>query len=111
MLRNFRLALAQLNTTVGDIEGNTARIIEYVERAREAGADLVAFPELAITGYPPEDLLFKTSFLQDNVAAMRRVVAARQRYRRGRGLRGSRQYGYGRGHRQRRRHRLRRPTG
>ena len=76
MIRSFRLALAQLNPTVGDIEGNTARTIEYVERARECGADLVAFPELAITGYPPEDLLFKTSFLQANVEAMRRVVAA-----------------------------------
>ena len=76
MLRKFRLALAQINTTVGDIEGNTARIIEYVERARECQADLVAFPELAITGYPPEDLLFKTSFLQANVEAMHRVVAA-----------------------------------
>ena len=76
MIRSFRLALAQINPTVGDIEGNTARIIEYVERARECGADLVAFPELAITGYPPEDLLFKTSFLQANVEAMQRVVAA-----------------------------------
>ena len=76
MIRSFRLALAQLNPTVGDIEGNTARIIEFVEQARERGADLVAFPELAITGYPPEDLLFKTSFLQANVAAMQRVVAA-----------------------------------
>ncbi len=76
MIRTFRLALAQLNPTVGDIDGNTARIIEYVERARERRADLVAFPELAITGYPPEDLLFKTSFLQANEAAMRRVVAA-----------------------------------
>ena len=76
MIRNFRLALAQINPTVGDIEGNTARIIEYVERARELRADLVAFPELAITGYPPEDLLFKTSFLQANVAAMQQVVAA-----------------------------------
>ena len=76
MIRSFRLALAQLNPTVGDIEGNTARAIEYVERARECGADLVAFPELAITGYPPEDLLFKTSFLQANVEAMQRVVAA-----------------------------------
>ena len=76
MIRNFRLALAQINPTVGDIDGNTARIIEYVERARECRADLVAFPELAITGYPPEDLLFKTSFLEANVDAMRRVVAA-----------------------------------
>ena len=76
MIRSFRLALAQINTTVGDIDGNTARIIEFVERARELHADLVAFPELAITGYPPEDLLFKTSFLQANEEAMQRVVAA-----------------------------------
>ena len=76
MIRNFRLAMAQMNPTVGDIDGNTARIIEYVEQARERQADLVAFPELAITGYPPEDLLFKTSFLQANVEAMQRVVAA-----------------------------------
>ena len=76
MIRSFRLALAQMNPTVGDIDGNTARIIEYVDRAQECGADLVAFPELAITGYPPEDLLFKTSFLQSNTAAMQRVVEA-----------------------------------
>ncbi len=76
MLRKFRLALAQINSTVGDITGNTARILEYLERAREAQADLVAFPELAITGYPPEDLLFKPSFLQANVEAMQQVVTA-----------------------------------
>jgi NAD+ synthase (glutamine-hydrolysing) len=76
MLRKFRLALAQINPTVGDIPGNTAKIIEYVERAREVQADLVAFPELAITGYPPEDLLLKPSFLRDNVAAMERVMEA-----------------------------------
>ena len=76
MIRKFRLALAQINPTVGDIDGNTAKIIEYVERARAAQADLVAFPELAITGYPPEDLLFKTTFLQANVEAMQRVIAA-----------------------------------
>ena len=76
MLRQFRLALSQMNTLVGDIAGNTARIIADIDRARAAGADLVAFPELAITGYPPEDLLFKTSFLRDNGAAMERVVAA-----------------------------------
>ena len=76
MARTFRLALAQINTTVGDIPGNTAKIIDYVERARDAQADLVAFPELAITGYPPEDLLFKTSFLQANEEAMKQVIAA-----------------------------------
>ena len=76
MARKFRLALAQINPTVGDITGNTEKILEYLERAREARADLVAFPELAVTGYPPEDLLFKTSFLQANQDAMRRIVAA-----------------------------------
>ena len=76
MTRTFRLALAQINTTVGDIPGNTAKILRYLDMARESQADLVAFPELAITGYPPEDLLFKTSFLRENVAAMERVIAA-----------------------------------
>ena len=72
----FRLALAQINSTVGDLQGNTAKILEYLERARGVQADMVAFPELAITGYPPEDLLFKPSFLEDNVAAMEQIVAA-----------------------------------
>ena len=76
MARTFRLALAQINPTVGDIPGNTAKILDYLKRAQEAQADLVAFPELATTGYPPEDLLFKTSFLNDNVAAMEKVAAA-----------------------------------
>ena len=76
MVRQFRLALAQINTTVGDIPGNTAKIIEYLERARDLQADLVAFPELAVTGYPPEDLLFKTSFLQANEDAMQQIMAA-----------------------------------
>ena len=76
MPRSFRLALAQINPTVGDIPGNAAKILEYLERAREVQADLVAFPELVITGYPPEDLLFRPSFLNENVAAMERVIAA-----------------------------------
>ena len=75
MARTFRLALAQLNLTVGDLPGNTARMVEYLHLARESGADLVAFPELAITGYPPEDLLFKKSFIDANVDAMEQVVA------------------------------------
>ena len=76
MPRTFRLAMAQINPTVGDIPGNTALMLEALEGAREVQADMVAFPELATTGYPPEDLLFKTSFLRDNVAAMEKVVAA-----------------------------------
>ena len=78
MPRSFRLALAQINTTVGDIPGNTAKILDYLDRARQAHADLVAFPELAITGYPPEDLVLRPAFLKDNLAAMEQVVAASQ---------------------------------
>ena len=76
MTRMFRLALAQINTTVGDIPGNTAIILDFIQQARAARADLVAFPELATTGYPPEDLLFKPSFLRENVAAMEKIVSA-----------------------------------
>jgi len=60
----LRLALAQMNSRVGDIEGNAAKISDNLARAREAGAELVLFPELALTGYPPEDLLLKEHFLQ-----------------------------------------------
>ena len=75
MARTFRLALAQINLTVGDLPGNTARMLECLHQARESGADLVAFPELATTGYPPEDLLFKKSFIEANVADMEQVIA------------------------------------
>ena len=75
-MRTFRLALAQMNSTVGDLEGNARKIIDLTERARSVGAHVVAFPEMAIPGYPVEDLVFKPSFVQDNVDAMRRVVAA-----------------------------------
>ena len=60
----LRLALAQINSRVGDIEGNVAKISERIAQARDAGAELVLFPELAVTGYPPEDLLLKEHFLQ-----------------------------------------------
>jgi NAD+ synthase (glutamine-hydrolysing) len=59
----MRLALAQLNTTVGDLDGNRARILEAISEARSAGADLVLLPELAVTGYPPEDLLLRPGFV------------------------------------------------
>ena len=75
-MADFRLALAQINPTVGDLEGNTSRILSVMEEARALGADLVAFPELAVSGYPPEDLLLKPSFIRDNIAAMERIVAA-----------------------------------
>jgi NAD+ synthase (glutamine-hydrolysing) len=60
----LRLALAQINSRVGDIAGNAAKISDYLARARDARAELVLFPELALTGYPPEDLLLKEHFLQ-----------------------------------------------
>ncbi len=75
-LRTLRIALAQIDTTVGDLDGNAAKIIEWTERARALGADVVAFPELAITGYPPEDLVLRRSFVADNLKALDRVAAA-----------------------------------
>lgn len=74
--RRFRIALAQINTTVGDLDGNAAKIVDYIGHARELGADVVAFPELAVTGYPPEDLLFKRQFIDDNKARALEVAAA-----------------------------------
>ncbi|HZN10951.1 MAG TPA: NAD+ synthase [Blastocatellia bacterium] len=71
----IRIALAQINTTVGDFAGNTAKIVAQIGRAREAGADLVALPELAIPGYPPEDLLLKPQFIEANLRALDEVVA------------------------------------
>ena len=71
---SFRIALAQINPTVGDLDGNVARIAATIDAARDAGADLVAFPELAVCGYPPEDLLLKPRFLADSRAALDAVV-------------------------------------
>jgi NAD+ synthase (glutamine-hydrolysing) len=72
----MRLALCQLNATVGDIAGNAERISEGTRAAREAGAELVLFPELALTGYPPEDLLLKEHFLADAASALRELASA-----------------------------------
>jgi len=72
----IRIALAQINTTVGDLKANTDKIIRYIKRAKGAGADIVAFPELALTGYPPEDLLLKPQFIKDNLSCLERVIKA-----------------------------------
>ncbi|HEY6585332.1 MAG TPA: NAD+ synthase [Gaiellaceae bacterium] len=78
----MRLALAQINTTVGDLDGNRERIVSRIQEAKEANADLVLFPELAVTGYPPEDLLFRPEFLRqarrslDELAARATGIAA-----------------------------------
>ena len=74
-MRILRIALAQVNTAVGDIDGNVELIIDAMVSAREAGAELVAFPELAITGCPPEDLVLHRRFVGDNRAALDQVAA------------------------------------
>jgi NAD+ synthase (glutamine-hydrolysing) len=73
-MRTLRVGLAQINTTIGDLDGNVAKVLEYVGRARALAVDVISFPELTITGYPPEDLLLRPSFVEDNLAALARVV-------------------------------------
>jgi NAD+ synthase (glutamine-hydrolysing) len=68
--------MAQINPTVGDLAGNRDRIIDCIGRAKKAGADIVAFPELAVTGYPPEDLLLKPQFVKDNLRTLREIQTA-----------------------------------
>jgi NAD+ synthase (glutamine-hydrolysing) len=75
-MSTFRLALAQINTTVGDLAGNERKIVDGIHRARALGADLVAFPELAVPGYPPEDLLLKPSFVQANLETLQQIAEA-----------------------------------
>ena len=72
----MRLALAQINTTVGDLDGNRARIIGRLEEAKAAGADLVLFPELAVTGYPPEDLLLRPGFVRAAEESLAEIARA-----------------------------------
>jgi len=69
-----RIALGQIDTTVGDLEGNVATMAEWAARATEQGADLICFPELAITGYPPEDLVLRPEFVQDNLDALQHLA-------------------------------------
>src|SRR3990172_8460542 len=76
IVRVLRVGLAQINSTVGDLEGNVAKVLEYVERGRELGVDLLCFPELAITAPPPEALLLRQRFIDDNLPALGKVTAA-----------------------------------
>src|SRR4051794_11897153 len=71
----LKIALAQINTTVGDLEGNAAKVREGISRARAEGAQLVLFPELTLTGYPPEDLLLKTHFLDATEAVLHELAS------------------------------------
>src|SRR6478752_10392918 len=75
-MRPFRMAMVQMNPTVGDLDGNVRRIIGWLREAKKAKPDLIAFPELAITGYPPEDLLLKAQFVADNRRALNEVTRA-----------------------------------
>jgi NAD+ synthase (glutamine-hydrolysing) len=72
----MKIALAQVNTTVGDLGGNEAKILAAYQRGVVAGVAVVVFPELAITGYPPRDLLLKKSFISQNLATLNRLAAA-----------------------------------
>jgi NAD+ synthase (glutamine-hydrolysing) len=69
-----RVALAQINTTVGDLDGNRERIVRGMDEAKAQGADLVLFPELAVTGYPPEDLLLRPGFLNAAAESLREIA-------------------------------------
>jgi NAD+ synthase (glutamine-hydrolysing) len=71
----MRIAMAQINPTIGDLAGNARKILEFAARAREARAQVVVFPELAIIGYPPKDLLLKPQFVDDNLRALRLIAS------------------------------------
>ena len=73
-MRRLRIGMAQINTTVGDFSGNMQKILEAAAEARSSGVDLLTFPELAICGYPPEDLLFKPQFIEENLRSLERVI-------------------------------------
>ena len=72
----LRVALAQLNVTVGDLQGNTRKILDALRQAHAAGAHVVCTPELALTGYPPEDLLLKPGFVADNLERLQELIDA-----------------------------------
>jgi NAD+ synthase (glutamine-hydrolysing) len=70
----LRIVIAQINSTVGDLKGNAEKITEYIEEAKRHKADLVVFPELCVTGYPPQDLLHEKSFVRENKEALNKVI-------------------------------------
>ena len=73
-MTTIRLALAQINPTVGDLSGNLEKIMSFVSIAKRSEADVVAFPELSVTGYPPEDLLLKPQFVKENIEATAEIA-------------------------------------
>ena len=70
----IRVGIAQINSTVGDLSGNTKKIVQSMDRAKSLGVDLLTFPELAITGYPPEDLLLKPQFIRQNRESLNKII-------------------------------------
>src|SRR3989338_6098339 len=70
----LRIAIGQINSTVGDLEGNSEKIIRSLNRSKGFGADIIVFPELALTGYPPEDLLLKPKFIADNLLMLKEII-------------------------------------
>lgn len=72
-MKLLRVALAQINSTVGDLAGNSKKISDYIKKAVRHEADIIAFPELALTGYPPEDLLLKPRFISDNMVELKKI--------------------------------------
>ncbi|MFP4498282.1 MAG: NAD+ synthase [Vulcanimicrobiota bacterium] len=77
-MEKIRIAMAQINSTVGDFEGNLEKITEYINKARRSHADVIIFPELAICGYPPEDLILRTSFIRQNRIYLEKVASEAQ---------------------------------
>ena len=74
MQKYIRVGLAQINTTVGDFDGNQSKISEHVVKARRMSCDIIVFPGLALTGYPPEDLLLKEHFVDANLRAIKALA-------------------------------------
>ncbi len=72
--RRLRIGMAQINTTVGDFTGNQRKILKAIKEAKATGVDLLTFPELAVCGYPPEDLLFKPQFIAENLRSLKRII-------------------------------------
>ncbi len=73
-MSKLRIALAQINPTVGDLTGNVLKIKKFIKKAEKVNSDIIVFPELSITGYPPEDLLLKSHFIEDNIKAAKEVA-------------------------------------
>ena len=75
-MRNVKIVIAQINTTVGDLKGNKDKILSCIKEAGRRKADLIVFPELTITGYPPEDLVLKPYFIKENIKCIKEITKA-----------------------------------